>query len=192
MANLLDSARDWTTNSKIDHQGLLDKLSESMAVERGGQRLYEAAIERIRDRETVEHFKHFYEHTLHHQQIVSELIQALGGDPEYLSPAAKVAQRKAEALLRTMSEERGLSPDEAELNAIENIVLAETKDQMDWEVLVRISIRAGTTDLQSIMRRSTWEVSREEKAHLRWAMDRFAALSLQALRTTRAPWQGVS
>lgn len=189
MANVLESAKDWLVNSKIDHQQLLDKLSESMAVERDGQRLYEAAIQQISDRETAQRFQDFYQQTRRHQDIVAELINALGGDPSYMSPAARVAQRKAEALLRTMTEDRGLSLEERELNAIENIVLAETKDQMDWEVLVRIAIRAGNEALQSIMRRSANEVVREEKTHLQWAMKRFAELAMESLKKTRERWQ---
>ena len=58
-----------------------------------------------------------------------------------MSTGAELADKKAKALLATMEGINGssvLSPKDAEINAIENILLAEAKDHADWELLGKI------------------------------------------------------
>ena len=68
------------------------------------------------------------------------MLEAAAGDSNYQSPGAEAANHKAEGLLSTQ-----VPPELTDLNNIENLVLAETKDHWDWEMLalVRKDRRSG-------------------------------------------------
>ncbi len=93
---------------------------------------------------------------------------------------AKVATEKAQALLRSM-EGNGLSKDQAELNAIENIVLAETKDHADWELIGKIARQATDDRLREILGAAASEVEQEEDEHLNWTRKKLGELQMEAL-----------
>jgi hypothetical protein len=52
----------------------------------------------------------------------------------------------------------GMTPRQAELNAIENIVIAETKDHADWQLLSHLSRRASDPQLRNILKPAVDEV----------------------------------
>ena len=51
-----------------------------------------------------------------------------------------------------MTESKAKTPAEAELNAIENIVIAETKDHADWELLGHIAHRSEDSQLSQLLK----------------------------------------
>ena len=51
MANIIEKAEDYLSSAKISHEILRDKLSEFLAVEKGGLKLYEEALRIITDPE---------------------------------------------------------------------------------------------------------------------------------------------
>ena len=108
------------------------------------------------------------------------MIHRLGGNTRAQSPAAKVATEKAQALLRSM-DRNGLSKDQAELNAMENIVLAETKDHADWELIGKIARQATEDRLREILGAAASEVEQEEDEHLNWTRKKLGELQMEAL-----------
>ena len=44
MANIVEKVEDYVTSESFSHSLLMDKLSEFLAVEKGGIKLYEAAL----------------------------------------------------------------------------------------------------------------------------------------------------
>ena len=138
MAELTEKVRDFFTSAKINKSTLMDVLSEFLAVEMGGQKLYEKALTLVFDSEVKTKFREFHRQTIKHQKVLTDVIHKLGGNTRALSAGAKVATEKAQALLRSM-DSNGLGKDQAELNAMENIVLAETKDHADWELIGKIA-----------------------------------------------------
>jgi hypothetical protein len=75
----------------------------------------------------------------------------------------------------------GLSKDQAELNAMENIVLAETKDHADWELIGKIARQATEDRLREILGAAASEVEQEEDEHLNWTRKRLGELQMEAL-----------
>ena len=115
MANVIEKAEDYLSSATISHEMLRDKLSEFLAVEKGGLKLYEQALRIVSDADLEKRFSEFREQTRKHEAILIRVIKALGMDPAYLSPGAKLANEKADALLKTMRD--GLSARSAEINA---------------------------------------------------------------------------
>jgi rubrerythrin len=181
MAQLMDKLKDYTTSANIRRSLLMDKLSEFLAVERGGVKLYETAIQQVTDAEVLNRFREFYQQTRKHVEILSRVIISLGGDPTYMSPGAKMAEEKAQALLSTMAQSDGMGPQQTEMNAIENIVIAETKDHADWELLGHIARRSSDSQLRDVLKPAVDEVAPEEDQHLNWTTEQMARLGLAAL-----------
>jgi rubrerythrin len=181
VANIIEKAEDYVSSAKISHDVLRDKLSEFLAVERGGLKLYERALQIVKDSAVSQKFREFREQTRTHESILLRVISQLGMDPTYVSPGAKVAQEKAEALLNTMSETDGLAPKAVEINAIENIVLAETKDHADWEMLGKIARQSDDPKLRDVLKPAVSEVEPQEDEHLNWTKEQMARLEFAAI-----------
>ena len=181
MAELMETVKDYASSADIKRELLMDKLSEFLTVERGGVKLYQAALQQVRDQDVLNRFREFYEQTRKHVDILTRVITALGGDPMFMSRGAKLAEEKAEGLLKTMTMSDGMLPAEAELNAIENIVIAETKDHADWQLLSHIARRASDSKLRDILKPAVYEVEPEEDQHLNWSMERMSQLALTSL-----------
>jgi rubrerythrin len=180
MAELTEKVMDFFSSARINERRLMDVLSEFLAVEVGGQKLYEKALGLVSDSEVRTKFREFHRQTLKHQKVLTDVIHQLGGNTRAQSPGAKVATQKAQALLHSM-DRNGLSKDQAELNAIENIVIAETKDHADWELIGKIARQATEDRLREILGAAASEVEQEEDEHLNWTRKKLGELQMKAL-----------
>lgn len=178
---LSEKVKDHTTSENFIPELLMDRLSEFLTVEKGGAQLYQAALQLVRDPEVLDKFREFHEETRRHEEILTNVIRNLGGDPAYMSHGAALAQTKVEALLATMTTTDSLSPKEAELNAMENIILAETKDYADWELLYKIAHRAKDSRVSSVLKPVVSEVQKQETEHLEWTRQALARIELAVL-----------
>ena len=131
-------------------QVVLDQLSEFLMVEQGGLELYRVAASRAVNPELKAKYEEFGRETNHHREVLVRLIERLGGDPNYVSPTARVAQFKAAKLLESSMVVDGLSEPELELNDLENVLLAETKDHADWELLAQMADKASKGGLKGM------------------------------------------
>jgi rubrerythrin len=183
MANVIEKAEDYLSSATISQELLRDKLSEFLAVEKGGLKLYEQALQIVSDLELRQKFSEFRDQTRKHESILMRVIQALGMDPGYLSPGAKLATEKADALLKTMR--YGLSAKSAEINAVENIILAETKDHADWQLLGKIARQTNDSRIRDALKDAVSEVEPEEDEHLNWTRDQMSRLEINAISIER-------
>jgi rubrerythrin len=150
----------------------------------GGHKLYERALELVADSDVRQKFQEFLEQTRSHEKILLRVIGHLGMDLGYVSPGAKVADQKATSLLRTMASADGLPSAAIELNAIENIVLAETKDHADWELLGKIARQATDERIRNALKPAVDEVEPQEDEHLNWTKKQLARLEFAAIART--------
>lgn len=186
MANFIEKAEDLVSSSSISQEMLREKLSEFLAVERGGLKLYDQALQIVKDAEVARKFRAFREQTSKHESILLRVMDELGMDPSYVSPGAKLAEQKAASLLNTMMASdggpaTGISSADAEMNAIENIVLAETKDHADWELLGKIARQSNDDDIRDVLKPAVAEVEPEEDEHLNWTKAQLARLTFQSV-----------
>ncbi|MGH7905206.1 MAG: hypothetical protein ACREP6_01115 [Candidatus Binataceae bacterium] len=181
MAQVTERLRDYMSKATIKHELLMELLSEFLEVEKGGRQLYDAALQRISDPEVVSKYEQFREQTIKHADLLTKAIQDFGGDAAYMSPGAKIAQRKIAVLLDTMSPSDGVTPTMVELNIIENLVLAETKDQADWELLGKIARQSTDEHLRNVLRPMVDEVEPQESDHLEWSKRRMFELAFRAV-----------
>lgn len=177
----------------MNQQVLLDKLSEFLMVEQGGLQLYRVLAERTQLDELRQKYVEFGEETSRHRQILASMIQQLGGDPGYVSPLAKVAQVRAENMLSLALVTDGLSPAEMEAVGLECVLLAETKDHADWELLSLLIEKMPAGKERESMVSAVQEVESQEDEHLGWAREQSARLAMDMLFVAEEPspirWQ---
>ncbi len=181
MSEIAETVKDYFTSTSFKRDALMDKLSEFLTVENGGVELYANAIKIVRNREVKDKFREFHKQTMRHVEILTEIIEKLGGKPAYKSVGAKLAEAKAKALLKTMTDGKARTPAEAELNAIENIVIAETKDHADWELLGHIAHRSEDSRLSELLKPAVEEVEAQEDEHLHWTQKKMGELALAGI-----------
>lgn len=186
MAEFTEIVKDYFTNVEVSSSTLMDLLSEFLAVEQGGQQLYERALELVFDNEVKTKFREFLKQTMTHQKVLTEIIQKLGGNPSRQSPTAKIANQKAQGLLSTMGDP-GLSREQNQLNAMENIVLAETKDHADWGLLGKIARQTTDNQLREVLAPAAKSVEQEEDEHLNWTRKKLGDLQMEALSKNHQP-----
>ena len=191
MAGVVEKIGDYWARTEVSREILQDKLSEFLAVERGGIALYSAAIRLIFDREVARRFKLFSEQTRQHERILLVVIEAVRMDRTYVSAEAVTARQKADALLKSITAARPITARTAELNAIENIVLAETKDHTDWEFLGKIARQCEDPKLREVLRPAVSEVEPQESEHLNWTKKQLARLAFTDV-CEKVPQPGVS
>ena len=112
--------------------------------------------------------------TKHHVELCEEMLRAAGGDPDDTSPGADAVREKAESLLSVQ-----VPQERAELNSIENLVLAETKDHWNWEMLAKKAKSIKDHELKTTIGRAVRELGRQERDHLKWATETLTELAEQ-------------
>jgi len=77
MSEITETVKDYITSSSFKRDQLMDKLSEFVTVERGGIKLYEAALKLVRNREVKDKFRLFHKQTIRHEEILTGIIEKL-------------------------------------------------------------------------------------------------------------------
>ncbi len=161
--------------SSISAEWLRDFLSEMLAVENGGVKLYERALSDLEHPELEDKLNEFLQQTQRHVELCTAMLEAAGEGPSYRSPGAQAAEHKAEGLITAEVPSKML-----DLNNIENLVLAETKDHWNWEMLASIAPKIGDPELKRAATKAVSEVRRQEKTHLDWNEKTLSKLAMEA------------
>jgi rubrerythrin len=144
----------------------VELLYQALETELGGVQVYTQALECAQNDDLREEWEEYLEQTERHVEVVQELFQELGLDPEHEGPGRQCVRAIGEALVRSMKLARQkASPEAAELAAAEAVVLAETKDHLNWSLLAKL---AKTLDgpLAEALSAAVEEVEDEEDEHL--------------------------
>ena len=122
----------------LDPQQFKELLLQSLEHERGGVQVYEAALRCAISEELRHEWSRYLEQTNTHVQILEQVLQKLEIDAEQPSPGRDIVRGLGEALVAALEKaEAAGNPTAAQLVACECIVLAETKDHMNWELLTK-------------------------------------------------------
>jgi rubrerythrin len=156
-------------------------LLQSLEHERGGVHVYEAALECVLNDDLREEFQKYLDQTRNHERILIGVFMQLALDPEEDSPGRRVVKSLGTALVKAM--ESALKAGDsaaAELVACECVVLAETKDHADWELISKCAEKA-TGKLRQALKAAADEVEDQEDEHLYHSKGWCRELWLQSL-----------
>ena len=99
-------------------------------------------------------------------RVVRGIFEKLGLDPEEETPGRAVVRHIGESLIQamTMAKEAG-DPAAAQIVAAECVVLAETKDHLNWELIGAVAEKSGKKE-KDVLTEAQKEVEDEEDEHL--------------------------
>jgi len=165
----------------IHKDSVRELVLQALETERGGIQIYETALGCVVNDDLREEWDKYLEQTRHHEQVVTELCEALGFDPEDETPGRGVVRHIGESLVAAMKKAKSSgNADAAQLVATECVVLAETKDHQNWELLEELG-KKETGGRKKAIEAACEEVEDEEDKHLYHTQGWSRELWLEAL-----------
>ena len=157
-------------------------LYQALETEMGGVKIYETALRCAVNPDLKEEWEEYYEQTENHVQIVLGVMKTLGIDPEKETPGREVVRRIGESLVAAMETALQNAPqrEAAEIAACECVVLAETKDHLNWELIHEVAEKAKGPSREALMA-ACEEVEEQEDEHLYHTIGWGRELWIQAL-----------
>jgi rubrerythrin len=177
-----DEQQSFLAGTDLNGPFVADLLSDMLAHERAGAMLYRSVAERTHNPLLQRKYRSFGEETLEHVGILEDLIDALGGDPGYVSPAARATTKSGLGLLEsTFLLSGSVDLMTQELVMLDAVLLAEAKDHANWECLSSLTDNLPTGDVRAAFEGAVGQVVPQEDEHLGWAQDmRCRMISMQA------------
>ena len=141
-------------------------LYQALETERGGIKIYETALSCVQNKDLKREWDEYLEQTRTHEQELLKVFGKLELDPDTVTPGREVVAHIGEALVTAMemAKERG-SAAAAQLVAAECVVLAETKDHQNWELIGHLA-EYGQGEETSALKTAFEAVEQEEDHHL--------------------------
>src|SRR5262245_24987083 len=141
-------------------------LYEALETELGGVQIYTTAVACAQNEDLKKEWEKYLEQTQNHVTIVKGVMEQLGLDVDKETPGRKVVKHIGESLVKAMEMAMDAgNPDAAELVAAECVVLAETKDHLNWE-LIGMCAKESAKDTAKILKDAHDEVENQEDEHL--------------------------
>jgi len=162
-----------------------DLVYQALETEMGGLEIYTTALTCVQNDDLREEWEKYLDETKRHVEVVRELCEKLGLDPERDTPGRQVVRTIGKALVSAMQMAKGAGdPAAAEIVAAECVTLAETKDHANWSLIETLS-QGATGKEKKAFHEAQSEVEDEEDEHLYhsagWARELwFQALGLPA------------
>lgn len=156
-------------------------LLQSLEHERGGVKIYMAAVGAALRPDLKAEWSKYLSQTEEHVDALTEVCEALGIDPFTTTPGTQIVKHNGTALLHAIEQARATGDAAAaQIVAAECVVLAETKDHMDWELLGEVAKeldgRAG-----ELLKAAYERIEDEEDEHLYHTQGWTRELWLEAL-----------
>ena len=145
---------------------LNELLYQALETELGGVQIYTTALRCAVHQDLAKEWRDYLDQTKNHVRIVRDVFEKLGLDPEVETPGRQVVRHIGESLVRAMEMARKAGdPEAAEIVAAECIVLAETKDHLNWE-LIGEAAKKLKGETAAALKKAYDEVEDEEDEHL--------------------------
>lgn len=141
-------------------------LYEALETEMGGVQIYKTAVQCAVNEDLKEEWEKYLEQTQNHVQVVRDLLGKFGLDPEAETPGRKVVRHIGESLVGAMKMAlKSGNPQGAQIVAAECVVLAETKDHLNWELIGQVAEKTKG-DEGKALKEALEQVEEEEDEHL--------------------------
>lgn len=164
----------------MEQKQLEELLYQALETERGGIRVYEAAVGCALNEDLQEEWEKYLDQTRNHEVVMLRVLEAFGLDAETMTPGREILRHKAETLVMSMKSALDADPNAAELVAAECVVEAETKDHMNWELIGEVAKKL-TGEEAKVLKEAHSEVEDEEDQHLYHTMGWTRELWLESL-----------
>lgn len=149
------------------NEQVMELLLQSLEHEKGGVLVYETALKCAVNEDLKEEWQKYLEETKHHVDVLTDVCGTLGIDSTMETPGVLVVRHMGGSLVKAM--EMALQagkPDAAQLVACECVVLAETKDHLDWELIGKCGEKLLKGKHANALNAAYEEIEEQEDEHL--------------------------
>ncbi|MEZ5463137.1 hypothetical protein [Dokdonella sp.] len=148
-----------------DHQ-VEELLRQALETERGGIKIYTTALKAAVNKDLHEEWAGYLDETRTHERVLTSVFEELGLDTEQASPGRSVVAHIGDSLVKAMEMAMQNGDREAaQLVAGECVVLAETKDHLNWELIGHVAKHASG-DVARVLKKAYEAVEEDEDHHL--------------------------
>jgi rubrerythrin len=141
-------------------------LLQSLEHEMGGVKIYKTALTCVVNKDLEKEWKKYFEETQTHVTTLEKVCDVLGIDPKKEIPGRAVVRHVGTALVDAMKLAASAgNPAAAEIVACECVVLAETKDHADWELIGKCAEHLSGDEAKA-MQSAYDEIEDQEDEHL--------------------------
>lgn len=143
-----------------------DLLYQALETELGGELVYKAALECAVNDDLREEWQGYLDETKTHQRVLLTVFEELNLDPNAALPSRAVVKHHGESLVVAieLAKSQG-NPEAAQLVAAECVVLAETKDHQNWELIGLVAEKLSGPQAK-VLQRAYDAVEKDEDHHL--------------------------
>ena len=150
-------------NDKLQETVPTDLLYQALETEKGGVQIYSTALRCVINKDLKEEWQKYLDQTKTHVQVLTDILRELGFDPNAETPGRKVVRYIGTSLVKAMELAlRCADPQAAQIVAAECVVLAETKDHLNWELIGELVKNADA----ALLKPAHDQVEDEEDEHL--------------------------
>ena len=124
----------------MDDTQVEELLCQALETEIGGVMVYEHAVRCAQNADLKKEWREYLDQTRNHERILRDVFGALKLDAEKETPGRRVVRHQGKSLVQAMLMAlKDGTPEAAQLVAAECVVLAETKDHQNWELLAEVA-----------------------------------------------------
>jgi rubrerythrin len=160
---------------------LHELLYQALETEQGGIQIYQKAVRCALNADLKKEWQEYLEQTQNHERIILKIFEALEVDPDEDTTGRKVVRHIGESLVKAMEMALGSgTPEAAQLVAAECVILAETKDHQNWELIGEVAKKLKGNEAKAL-KEAQKEVEDEEDQHLYHTMGWTRELWIESL-----------
>jgi hypothetical protein len=154
---------------KHDQPGsqVIELILQSLEHEKGGVLVYRTALKCAVNEDLKEEWEGYLEETEHHVEVLTDVCAKLAIDPGMETPGVLVVRHTGQSLVKAMEMAlKAGEPAAAQLVACECVVLAETKDHLNWELIGKCGEKLLTGEAAEALKEAYEEIEDQEDEHL--------------------------
>lgn len=145
---------------------LTELLLQSLEHERGGVNVYKTAIKCATREDLRREWEKYLAQTEQHVTTLTAACDVFDIDPLTMTPGTQIVKALGKSLVEAMlSALSAGNPDAAQIVAAECVVLAETKDHLDWE-LIGEAAKQLSGEERDVLMAAYEKIEDEEDEHL--------------------------
>ena len=158
-----------------------EMLLQALEHEMGGIKVYETALKCVINEDLKEEWEKYHQETERHVQILQDVFSQMQLDPAKQTPGRKIVHELGQSLVKAMQDALATGDKEAaQCVACECVVLAETTDHSNWELIGEVS-KSMTGAEGKALKEAYKEVEDEEDEHYYHSKGWLRELSLESL-----------
>ncbi|MFL5307741.1 MAG: hypothetical protein ACJ8F1_21155 [Polyangia bacterium] len=152
--------------TKLNTKQLEELILQSLEHEEGGVKVYTTALTCAQNPGLKKEWQEYLEQTRTHVTALERVCKAFRINPEQETPGRSIVRQLGESLVAAMKNAQAAGDKTAaELVACECVVIAETKDHQDWELLGKCALQLDGEQAE-VLKAAYDEIEDQEDEHL--------------------------